>query len=39
MTKKYQKPGKYQVSIVFYGGIGVKFNGVTGIDEIDLSSF
>ena len=39
MTKKYQKPGTYQVSIVFYGGIGVKFSGVTGIDEIDLSSF
>lgn len=39
MNKEYKKQGTYPVTIVFYGGIGVKFTGVTGIDEIDLSSF
>ena len=35
----YQKSGKYTVKVTFSGGMGVKFTGVTGIDEIDISSF
>lgn len=39
LRHNYSKAGTYTVSVVFTGGVGVKFNGVTGIDEIDLSAF